>query len=241
MSVSNIKEVVVYMKIKTALLLVSCLLLSGCGKIDDASQKIIDDINSIGDVSLTDQELIEKIEKTYSTLTDKQKDQINNYAILLEARDSLDELIKQAETQRLEQERLEKEKLYTPEVKYCASALVTVKQLTKNPDSVVFNEFCYTTLDATKVVYVDITGENGFGGSTRACYMVTDDETYGIYGALNTKTFLSCIDGDDAGVDTELIQLFAAVDKVDHDAVYQLVDEFEQTNDYSLIDYRNIK
>ena len=65
------------------------IILSSCGKIDEVSKKVMDDIDSIGEVELSDQQLIERIESTYATLTDKQKEQVTNYAVLLNARDNL--------------------------------------------------------------------------------------------------------------------------------------------------------
>ena len=62
-------------------LILSSVLLSGCAsKIDEVSQKMMDDINAIGTVEISDEETIEKAEKLYGTLTDKQKEQVNNYA-----------------------------------------------------------------------------------------------------------------------------------------------------------------
>lgn len=65
--------------------------LTGCGK-DAAAQKVQDDINSIGEVTLDDESLIEETYETYNTLTDKQKNQVDNYADLLAAKDKIDEL-----------------------------------------------------------------------------------------------------------------------------------------------------
>ena len=72
---------------KASIVMLVCLLLCGCGKVDAVAQKVMNDIDSIAEVELSDKELIEKLEQTYSTLTDKQKEQIDNYAVLLNARD----------------------------------------------------------------------------------------------------------------------------------------------------------
>lgn len=71
--------------------LISVMFLTACGK-DAVAQKVQDDIASIGEVTLEDEYLIEKTYETYNTLTDKQKNQVNNYADLLEARDRIVEL-----------------------------------------------------------------------------------------------------------------------------------------------------
>lgn len=96
------------------------LFLSACGK-DSVAQKIQDDIESIGEVTLDDEYLIEKTYETYNTLTDKQKNQVDNYADLLDARDKLDKLkaeaiIAQEEADRIKEEYLKKERKYYPEI-----------------------------------------------------------------------------------------------------------------------------
>lgn len=73
------------------------LLLTACGatKIDEVSQKMINDIDSIGEVTLDDEETINKLIDRYSTLTDDQKNQVSNYATLLNAADELEKLIEE--------------------------------------------------------------------------------------------------------------------------------------------------
>lgn len=68
------------------------LLFYGCGGVDEVAQKMIDDIDSIGTVSIDDEGKIDKLLTTYSSLTDKQKEQVSNYTVLLEAQDKIDEL-----------------------------------------------------------------------------------------------------------------------------------------------------
>ena len=92
-------------------LIISSVLLSGCAsKIDEVSQKMMDDINAIGTVEISDEEAIEKAENLYATLTDKQKEQVNNYADLLNDRDELDKLLEEkAKKDAEEAERLAEE------------------------------------------------------------------------------------------------------------------------------------
>lgn len=234
---------------KASIVMLVCLLLCGCGKVDAVAQKVMNDIDSIAEVELSDKELIEKLEQTYSTLTDKQKEQIDNYAVLLNARDELDILIKEEEEKRIaeekakeeeekkkeEEERQAKLSSYTHEVKFCAKSILSVKELLKNPSSMQVNEFCYADMDNTEFVYIDVSAENGFGGSSRSCYMVTNDENYGIYGTLNSHTFMYCIDGEPIGVNSELVDTLSTYDGVDHEAVYQLLEEYESTKDESLL------
>ena len=75
--------------------MLSSISLTGCAKIDEVSQKMMDDINAIGTVEISDKDAIEKAENLYGTLTDKQKEQVNNYADLLNARDELDKLLEE--------------------------------------------------------------------------------------------------------------------------------------------------
>ena len=63
--------------------------------IDPVSQNMIEDIDSIGEVSLEDEELITKLTERYSSLTDEQKSQVTNYATLLTASDELEKLIEE--------------------------------------------------------------------------------------------------------------------------------------------------
>lgn len=63
--------------------------------IDPISQKMIDDIDSIGEVTLEDENLISKLTERYTSLTDAQKSQVTNYAMLLTASDELERLIKE--------------------------------------------------------------------------------------------------------------------------------------------------
>ena len=58
-----------------ALLLVTMMSVTGCG-VDPLSQDTMDKISSIGEVELSDQSLIEDLEKTYSEMTKKQKNQV---------------------------------------------------------------------------------------------------------------------------------------------------------------------
>ena len=79
-------------KIFVSLCIISTVLfLVGCGT-DEVSQKVMDDIDSIGEVTLDDAALISKITNSYATLTDSQKNQVKNYKKLLDAQDKLEEL-----------------------------------------------------------------------------------------------------------------------------------------------------
>ncbi len=60
-------------------------------------EHIISLIDSIGTVTIDDKETIEEAEIAYGKLTQKQKDQVINYNLLLSAREQLDELLAQIE------------------------------------------------------------------------------------------------------------------------------------------------
>lgn len=83
-----------------AVLLLSLFLVS-CGtseknvseNTDPLSQKMIDDIDSIGEVTLDDEQLILQLIERYATLTDEQKEKVTNYVDLLTAQDELNNLM----------------------------------------------------------------------------------------------------------------------------------------------------
>lgn len=81
-------------KLATIISLLSVFVISGCGVINPVSQKMIDDINTIGEVTLEDEKLINKLQERYNTLTPSQKKQVNNYKTLVDAEDEL-EMIKE--------------------------------------------------------------------------------------------------------------------------------------------------
>ena len=232
---------------KITYIMLVCILLSSCGKVDEVSQKVMTDIDSIGAVELSDQELIEKIEKTYATLTDKQKEQVDNYAVLLTARDELDILIKEAEEKRIAQEKADEEariaeekaaeeerkKLYTHSVKYCAKAIITLKSDLKDPESLDIHAFHYSDTDGIEYVGIDASAKNGLGGVNRKCYLVTDSTELVSGGLPNLDTLMYCVEND--YITSDSISLFDKYDDVDSEIVYQLLADYEETGDMSLL------
>lgn len=246
------------MRRKIICILSSCLLLSSCAKVDEVSQKVMTDIDSIGTVELSDQELIEKVENTYATLTDKQKEQVDNYAVLLTARDELDILLKEAEEKRIADEKAaeeariaeekaaeekriadekaaaeERKKQYTHSVKYCAKAIITLKSELKNPDSLDIHAFHYSDTNDIEYVGIDASAQNGFGGVNRKCYLVTDSTELILSGIPNLDTFMYCIENEYTTSDS--IKIFDEYDDVDSEIVYQLLADYEETGDDSLL------
>ena len=210
-------------------LILSSVLLSGCAsKIDEVSQKMMDDINAIGTVEISDEEAIEKAENLYATLTDKQKEQVNNYADLLNARDELDKLLEEkAKKDAEEAERLAEEERKAEEERL-------EKERQEKPDSMVVHSFYYGKTDNGESVNLDVTSENGFGGSNRDTLFVTDNvDKWGLE-IVTTETGMGVMK-DNTIVDSEMTRLLDEYDDVDNATVLQLVDEYEETKDISLI------
>ncbi len=70
--------------------------------IDPVVIKMINDIDSIGMVDITDEELIYKLIDRYKNLPDSQKEKITNYIVLLNAEEKLDELKANAPSREVE-------------------------------------------------------------------------------------------------------------------------------------------
>jgi hypothetical protein len=82
------------------LVLALCLSFAGCGK-SEAAKHVDEMILTIGTVTLDSESSVKAAEAAYEALTQEQKDELENHAILVAARASLDDL--------LEQKRLEEE------------------------------------------------------------------------------------------------------------------------------------
>lgn len=76
-------------RIFTIILLIS-LLLTGCKSA--ASKNAETAINKIGEVNLDSKELIDDAQANYDALTDKQKDEVDNYKVLLDAKNEYSKL-----------------------------------------------------------------------------------------------------------------------------------------------------
>ena len=119
-------------------------------------------------------------------------------------------------------------------MKYCARAIITVKRALKNPDSMVVHSFYYGKTDNGESVNLDVTSENGFGGSNRDTLFVTDNvDKWGLE-IVTTETGMGVMK-DNTIVDSEMTRLLDEYDDVDNATVLQLVDEYEETKDISLI------
>lgn len=175
---------------------------TGCGT-DPAAQKVIDDISSIGEVNLDDSELISRIEKAYAALSEAQKNQVTNYVTLMEAREEIDQLIK------------EKAKLTGIE-KSAYQAVIALKSSLKDPDSMKLISIKADTessmeSDSITVDYIfeiEYSAKNGFGGTGRETrYIATYKD---IVQTKISETTLSIIFDDLQTIDISRIE--AALD-----------------------------
>ncbi|SEG33812.1 hypothetical protein SAMN04487934_11830 [Eubacterium ruminantium] len=157
------------------LVIIMVFSLSACGKKekskpDAVAQKMIDDINSIGDVTIDDEDLINKLLTTYSTLTDKQKESVNNYNVLLEAQDELDNLLKEKSENEKKKEEEEKaalnEKLKEKHMNYAIIISKEIRRKLYDPDSFHLIEVMYSDFTDGSVVYsIHYSGANKLGGT----------------------------------------------------------------------------
>lgn len=161
-------------------------LLCGCGT-DPVAQKVMDDIESIGEVEISDKEKIEDISETYKELTEKQKNQVKNYADLLEAQDKIKEL----------EDAAIKEMLSKPEYAAAVEASQFLKNTLYNPDSfrityIGYNTFVYDSIEDSKGTFllkIEYTGENALGGTAIATkiFEIFDYKIENVYGKGDEK------------------------------------------------------
>ena len=214
-------------------------------EIDPVAAKIMDDIDSIGEVELSDEKLIKKIEKRYDTLTDAQKEQVSNYADLLQARDELDELLENSEKETQATEKTKK-KSYTNEEKACAKSIIALKNLLKNPESLQPLHYYVAMGEGYFIFNFEYSAQNGFGGANRALAIVTNNTTDFDLEGIATKepvTGLYVISDDifeEAGTDfpvtSEAIIQQEEASGIDKDHVNDLLEEYENTKNMSLFD-----
>jgi len=86
------------------LAIIMCVCIVSCGK-SDAVVAAEDAIAAIGTVTLESEEAILEAEKLYNLLTDDEKEKVENRVVLVDARETFDELAA-AEEKRLEEERI---------------------------------------------------------------------------------------------------------------------------------------
>lgn len=175
---------------------VTMLFSVGCGKkeeeIDPIAQDTIDKIEILGDITLDDEDMIVKLEKTYSEMTEKQKNQVKNYIDLKNAREELDELKEKeaAEEAALQDEKYLEVREYYSEVDKAISA---IKKELKNQSSLVVNDVLVESVDGNKpnnsLYLISFTAENGFGANMdEICYYTA---AYGTCNFSSEKSYVS--------------------------------------------------
>lgn len=146
----------------------------GCGKTDEVSTKMMNDIDTIGEVTIEDEETINNLQETYAILTDKQKNQVKNYSKLLEAKEQLDQIVKEQEQTEAE----EKERILNIEREYYSdidAGFNYLKSKCKNPSSLQIYEIVVdakpidTYMPAT--IYYRYSAQNGFGNDVDGIFM----------------------------------------------------------------------
>lgn len=219
--------------------MLSSISMTGCTKIDEVSQKMMDDINAIGTVEISDEEAIEKAENLYSTLTDKQKEQVNNYADLLNARDALDKLLEEKakkDAEEAEKAKKEKEKLYTKEIKSCAKAILTIKEMISDPESLkVHAALNLTTDQGYDSIIIDASYSSIGGGMDRHYYVSTDDYEYFKIlvnaGAYSSFAYLTACGYADSYFDAQTFNILVDGNGIDLELVNSLLEDYEETKD----------
>lgn len=154
------------------------LMLSGCGT-DPLSKQTMEEIDKIGKVELNDEESILDLEKTYSEMTDKQKNQVKNYVDLKNARRKLDELKKeeeakkvQEEKERIEKEQKEREELASSEPYSLAIEVAKIlKQGMYNPESLLIEGVIFCDKNGWQYVGIDFLGDNKMGGTIKSSFI----------------------------------------------------------------------
>lgn len=86
------------MKKTISLLICFCLLFSlvGCGNTEVSKAETL--IENIGEISLDSEQSIIEAEMYYETLTDDEKSKVSNYSVLLEARETYNQLVYDSQT-----------------------------------------------------------------------------------------------------------------------------------------------
>lgn len=149
--------------------------------IDPVSQKVVEDINSLGEVSLEDEELINNILETYKTLTDNQKEQVTNYIDLLKAQDTIIQLKKEQELEVI----AEKEKYLCIEREYypvVKNAIAKLKSECLFPNTLEIKEVIYYQY-VSGSVYISYSAENKLGNAINGYYIYHANNDYGMDGA----------------------------------------------------------
>lgn len=195
------------MKKATALMLVLalCITLSACGK-SEAAEMVDSLILSIGTVTLNSEDAITTAEYAYAQLPDKDKEDVENLATLLNARTTYDGLLQQAlqaaeETNQIIQQAREKWEAFdiaaTLELLDSVTAMTVAQEEEINAFYTEIEENCYEGTHFLKLEYrLNVSSDNYITYSDNSKFSVSHDETklsenttYHLYGFFGNGTF----------------------------------------------------
>ena len=162
--------------------------LMACGDktIDPVAQKVISDIDGLGEITLEDENNINQISELYLTLTDEQKNQVTNYITLLEAQDTIKEL--KAEDLAANKEKYEKQPY-----KDAIEEVLYLRENMRSPESFNLSDIECIKEDSsgTYIFRVDYVAENQMGGLSDGTAIVTksyDETKINIYFETDTAS-----------------------------------------------------
>lgn len=138
--------------ISLLLVLVLVVSLAGCGK-SAAAEAVDSMIAGIGTVTLDSEAAVNSAEAAYNALTEEQKAELENYAILVAARSTLDNLL----AEKAEAERLEVVKSMAAEMDNIIAAIGEVTA--DSGDVIAVARETYNTLDEETKGYVTLTAQ----------------------------------------------------------------------------------
>ena len=162
----------------TAGVLAMSLLFGGCGKVDPVAQKVMDEINAIGEVTIEDEQLIVEIKGMYDTLTDKQKSQVDNYINLIEAEETIEQL-------KAEELEAFKEQFNEEPNKGALWACTTLKSNLIKPESFAIYSISVAEIDGTCMYSIKYGAENKGGGTTTTTAFVKYNSSKGTGTIIN--------------------------------------------------------
>lgn len=191
--------------IMTAIIL--SLSLISCGKSEEV-KNVESLIESIGTVTRETESKIIEAEKEYSNLLEDDKSKVDNYDDLQNARDEYNNIGKD----------------FSEETKYCARAIITIKNCLKDPNSIEVHKVDFNDGEH-KYAQIDYSAKNSYGGLSRSTYIVTNDEDVIISGKPDDETYLYFIDNTERTVSLD------SKIEINYDDVMFLVERYSNTKD----------
>ncbi len=212
---------------KLALAVLLTLSLTACGKSEEVLM-LEESIATIGEVTLDKGELIIFAEQSYSLLEEKDKEDVENYDVLLSARQEFDNIGKD----------------YLDTEKFSARATIALQNVIENKDAL---EIKYTKVNDKEVKYVEITAvlehvEDGINQLAEQIFIITEDDNIitDIVAKDETKIFDILIDYETGlYVITEPLAKELNLDFETHEPVFErvslLIERYSNTKDQEFI------